>query len=59
MINSLLWKQSNFIKRFSNKLLLTPIDIPIVILSLFVHPIGQTLLDAVSEVSFKFDLVAR
>lgn len=56
MVDASVRKEPDLIKRFSNLLLLAPVDIPIIILSLFVHAVGQTLLDAVGEVGFEFDL---
>jgi len=58
MVDPLVRKQSDLIKRFSDIFFFTPINIPVIILRLPIHAIGQTFLNAVRKVCLKLDLIA-
>jgi hypothetical protein len=58
MIDFLIRKQSYLIQGFSKILLLTPIDIPIITLRLFVPPRLKCIFDTVGKIGFVFDLGA-
>ena len=58
MVDPLFRKQSYLIKRFSNIFFFTPIYIPIIILRLPIHAVGQAFLNAVRKVCLKLDFIA-
>lgn len=56
MVDSLIWKYSNFVKCFGDKLFLTPINIPIILLCLFKISFTQSCGNTICEISFKFNI---
>ena len=58
MVDASLREQPDLVQRFSDKLLLAPVDVPIIVIGLPVNARGQTLLDAVGEVRLEFDFAA-
>ena len=58
MVDASFGEKPDLVQRFSDKLLLAPVDVPIIVIGLPVNACGQTLLDAVGEVRLEFDFAA-
>jgi len=58
VVDSLFWKETNFVECLGNILFLAPVNIPIIIFSLSVLSAEHCFLDAIGEVSLEFDVVA-
>lgn len=58
VVDSLFWKEANFIECLGNILFLAPVNVPIIIFSLSVLSAEHCFLDAIGEVSLEFDIVA-
>ena len=59
MIDFSLRVESDFIKSFRDKLFLTPVNIPVIVLCLFPLSVQEGLLNTVDKKCFKFDLRAE
>lgn len=58
MVDFSFWVESDFIEGFGNELFFAPVDIPVIVLSLFPLTIEEGLLDAVGEEGFELDVGA-
>ena len=56
VVDSLIGKEPDLVKRFRDELLFAPVDVPIVVISLPILPASQGLLDAVGEVGLELNL---
>jgi hypothetical protein len=56
MVDSFVREESDFIKSLRNELFLTPINIPVIFLGLFILTINKSLLNTINKESFKFKL---
>ena len=56
MVDSFLGEEPDFIEGFRDELLLTPVDIPVIILSLLIPPGLHGLWDAVTEEGLEFNV---
>lgn len=56
MVDSPIRKQSNFIESLIDEFFLAPVDVPVVVLGLFVSSPKHGLLNAVGEKCFELDV---